>query len=108
MNDVRSVSTEHLPALMQAGATFLGALYSMVVLSLELTAIAVCVAPLIGGISAGVKRIVNRMEDDARVRVQLYFFLVVRKIPRSHFMMSRLLGPMRTRWQPRLLALQEL
>jgi ABC-type multidrug transport system fused ATPase/permease subunit len=69
VNDVRSVSTDHLPSLMQSTATFIGALFSMVALSLELTVIAVCVAPLIGLISATVKRIVNTMEDNARVRL---------------------------------------
>lgn len=83
VNDVRSVSTDHLPSLMQSTATFIGALFSMVALSLELTVIAVCVAPLIGLISAAVKQIVNTMEDNARVRLHPWSRFGARARPRT-------------------------
>ena len=53
-------------SLTQATATILGAIVAMATISLDLTAIALFVAPVIGGLSAAAKGIVNRMEDQAR------------------------------------------
>lgn len=53
-------------SLTQATATILGAIVAMATISLDLTAIALFVAPVIGGLSAAAKGVVNRMEDQAR------------------------------------------